>query len=422
MSYARDQSHGERLAAETQQQLLAAGFEVFRDVIGLKPGDVWYHKLEFELETSDAVVLIVSEKVRTSKWVHNEISMAQELNLPVIPVFAEKVRSPLWLRHLQALDFCTQTNWVLLIEALASQLSFPSPSSSLSRRIVEKEQPTSNSPSNSGTGDGVKIKPAWASASGTDEYGVYADLTIPFEKKGFLFLKKADVVVQRFRFIEAGTFWMGSPEDEEGRFASETLHQVTLSQSFWLADTACTQVLWQAVMGNNPAYFKTSLQNPVEQVSWNDAQVFIQKLNQQISGIAARLPTEAEWEYACRAGTNSAFGFGGKNDLDTTKANYSGQWDDFNVSGKTVAVKSFAPNPWGLYEMHGNVWEWCEDGYAEYPLQAIIDPRGAPASSARVRRGGSWSNFGWSVRSAYRRSYAPDDRYDDLGFRLALGH
>lgn len=111
ISYARDQSHGENLAAEAQQQLQAAGFEVFRDVIGLKPGDKWYSKLEFELETSAAVVLIVSEKVRTSKWVHNEISMAEELGLPVIPVFAEKVRSPLWLRHLQALDFCVHCNW-----------------------------------------------------------------------------------------------------------------------------------------------------------------------------------------------------------------------------------------------------------------------------------------------------------------------
>ena len=120
ISYARDQSHGENLAAEAQQRLQAAGFEVFRDVIGLKPGDVWYHKLEFELESSDAVVLIVSEKVRSSKWVHNEISMAQELNLPVIPVFAEKVRPPLWLRHLQALDFDSEKNWQPLLKVLSS--------------------------------------------------------------------------------------------------------------------------------------------------------------------------------------------------------------------------------------------------------------------------------------------------------------
>ncbi len=120
ISYARDQSHGERLATEAQQQLLSAGFEVFRDVIGLKPGDVWYHKLESELESSDAVVLIVSEKVRSSKWVHNEISMAEEIGLPVIPVFAEKVRPPLWLRHLQALDFDSEKNWQPLLKVLSS--------------------------------------------------------------------------------------------------------------------------------------------------------------------------------------------------------------------------------------------------------------------------------------------------------------
>lgn len=389
ISYARDQSHGENLATEAQQQLQVAGFEVFRDVIGLKPGDVWYHKLEFELESSDAVVLIVSEKVRTSKWVHNEISMAEEIGLPVIPVLAEKVRSPLWLRHLQVLDFCTQTNWPALMAAL------PAVTVSVRSTAVLKTI--------------LPSKPAWASASGTDQYGVYADL----EFKN---------VVQRFRLIEAGTFWMGSPEEEEGRFDNETLHQVTLSQGFWMADTACTQALWQAVMGNNPAHFKGSLQNPVEQVSWDDVQGFINKLHQQVAGIKARLPTEAEWEYACRAGTNSAFWFGGKNDLNTTKANYSGKWDEFDANGKTVPVRSFAPNPWGLYEMHGNVWEWCADGYAEYPLQAITDPRGAPASAYRVLRGGSWINGGRYCRSAYRDRDAPDRRYYGIGFRFALGH
>ena len=383
ISYARDQSHGENLATEAQQQLQAAGFEVFRDVIGLKPGDVWYHKLESELENSDAVVLIVSEKVRTSKWVHNEISMAEEIGLPVIPVFAEKVRPPLWLRHLQALDFCVQSNWPALMAAL------PAVTVSVGSTAALKTI--------------IPSKPAWATASGTDQYGIYADLEVKN-------------VVQRFRLIQAGTFWMGSPEDEEGRYGNETLHQVTLSQAFWLTDTACTQAFWQAVMGNNPARFKGSLQNPVERVSWDDVQGFINKLNQQVAGIKARLPTEAEWEYACRAGTNSAFWFGGKNDLNTTKANYSGK------SGKTVPVRSFAPNPWGLYEMHGNVWDWCEDGYAEYPPQAAItDPRGAPASSYRVLRGGSWRSVGRYLRSAFRNYRTPDVRDIYFGFRLALG-
>ncbi|MDQ5770465.1 toll/interleukin-1 receptor domain-containing protein [Thiothrix subterranea] len=118
ISYARDGSHGENLAVEIQQQLQVAGFVVFRDVSGLKPGDVWYHKLESELETSDVMVLVVSEKVRTSKWVHNEVSMAEEIGIPVIPVLAEKVRYPLWLRHLQSLDFCGVVDWSLLLGAI----------------------------------------------------------------------------------------------------------------------------------------------------------------------------------------------------------------------------------------------------------------------------------------------------------------
>jgi len=118
ISYARDGSHGENLAAEIQQQLQAAGFVVFRDVTGLKPGDQWSRKLEFELETSDVMVLVLSEKVRTSKWVHNEFSLAEEIGIPVIPVLAEAIRHPLWVRHLQVLDFCGAKNWIALFEAM----------------------------------------------------------------------------------------------------------------------------------------------------------------------------------------------------------------------------------------------------------------------------------------------------------------
>ena len=144
ISYARDGSYGENLATEIQQQLQAAGFAVFHDVIGLKPGDVWYHKLEFELESSDVMVLVVSEKVRTSKWVHNEVSMAEEIGIPVIPVLAEKVRHPLWLRHLQVLDFCVVVDWGLLLGAIGHHVEErPTPPSPLSRQAVEGEQETS---------------------------------------------------------------------------------------------------------------------------------------------------------------------------------------------------------------------------------------------------------------------------------------
>jgi formylglycine-generating enzyme required for sulfatase activity len=244
-------------------------------------------------------------------------------------------------------------------------------------------------------------KPKWASSAEEDEYGRYADLSV-------------QGVTQRFRWIEAGTFLMGSTDTEQDRSNDETLHQVTLTQGYWLADTACTQALWQTVMGSNPADFTDSLQNPVEQVSWEDVQEFIKKLNKRLQGVKARLPTEAEWEYACRAGTSTPFSFGAN--ITPEQANYNGSL------GKTVAVKSLPANPWGLYEMHGNVWEWCQDWYGAYPSGSASDPRGSGSGTGRVLRGGSWSNSGRYVRSAFRNSDASDNRNDDVGFRLALGH
>ncbi|MBO0612303.1 SUMF1/EgtB/PvdO family nonheme iron enzyme [Thiothrix fructosivorans] len=385
ISYARDGSYGENLAVEIQQQLLAAGFAVFRDVIGLKPGDVWYRTLEFELETSDVMVLVVSEKVRTSKWVHNEVSMAEEIGIPVIPVLAEKVRYPLWLRHLQSLDFCGAMDWSLLLGALGHHV---------------------------GSGAvGVREIPVWANDVGQDEYGRYADLVV----KG---------ITQKFRWIEPGTFWMGSPESEPGRYDNEIRHQVTLTKGFWLADTTCTQFLWTAVLDNNPAHFTDDANNPVEGVSWNDTQTFLQKLNTRVAGLNPRLPTEAEWEYACRAGTNTSFSFG--DNITSEQINYNGNYPYANGKKgldrhKTVPVKSLPANAWGLHEMHGNVLEWCRDWYGDYPAEPVTNPEGSQAGVERVVRGGSWHFHGGGVRSAIRRRLDPALRYDFIGFRLALG-
>ncbi|MCK5904975.1 MAG: formylglycine-generating enzyme family protein, partial [Gammaproteobacteria bacterium] len=184
---------------------------------------------------------------------------------------------------------------------------------------------------------------------GFDGYGLFAEISF-------------SGITQRFRYIEPSTFMMGSPDNEKGRYESETSHQVTLTKGYWLADTACTQELWQAVMRDNPASFKESQQNPVEQVSWLDTQEFINKLNQQAPHLQAQLPTEAQWEVACRAGTQTPFNFEGEISLD--KVNYRGTWDDYENWGEgakkeTVAVKEYKRNTWGLYQMHGNVWEWC---------------------------------------------------------------
>ncbi|MDD5393315.1 MAG: DUF1566 domain-containing protein [Thiothrix sp.] len=140
ISYARDGSHGENLAAEIQQQLQAAGFAVFRDVIGLKPGDPWFHKLDLELESSHVMVLVLSEKVRTSTWVPSEVDMAKELGIPIVPVLAEKMIRPTWIRHLQALDFCGARDWRVLLEAIGHHVGEPSPPNPLSRETGEGER------------------------------------------------------------------------------------------------------------------------------------------------------------------------------------------------------------------------------------------------------------------------------------------
>lgn len=403
ISYARDGSYGENLATEIQQQLLAAGFVVFRDVNGLKPGDVWYRTLEFELETSDVMVLVVSEKVRTSKWVHNEVSMAEEIGIPVIPVLAEKVRYPLWLRHLQSLDFCGVVDWSLLLGALG-------------HHVGGEKIPPSPPFTKGGVKSVVSNQPVWASDAGQDQYGRYADLVV----KG---------VTQKFRWIEPGTFWMGSPTSEAERepdwAGKETRHQVTLTKGYWLADSTCTQALWKTVLGSNPANFKDSANNPVETVSWDDAQEFLQTLNSMVSGLGVRLPTEAQWEYACRAGTNTPFSFG--DNITPEQVNYDGNNPYANgkkglYRQKTVPVKSLPANTWGLFEMHGNVWEWCQDAWQEkLPAEPITDPEGSGAGVGRVVRGGSWYGNGRGVRSAIRRGLAPDVRSGNIGFRLALG-
>jgi formylglycine-generating enzyme required for sulfatase activity len=258
---------------------------------------------------------------------------------------------------------------------------------------------------------------AFARPFGSDKYGLYVDLAI----KG---------IPQRFRWIEPGTFLMGSPESEAERYDDETQHQVTLTQGFWLADTTITQSLWQAVMGNNPSNFQENPSNPVEKVSWNDIQDFIQKLNARIPGLQAKLPTEAQWEYACRAGTTTPFSFG--DNITPEQVNYDGNRPYANgkkglYREKTVPVKSLPANLWGLYEMHGNVWEWCQDAWQEkLSAASVIDPEGVAggdqdAGVERVVRGGSWFSNGGLVRSAIRSRGDPAKRDFNAGFRLALG-
>ncbi len=241
-------------------------------------------------------------------------------------------------------------------------------------------------------------KPDWASATGSDATGPWADVTIAG-------------IAQRMRWIPPGSFIMGSPFKEEGHRDREALHAVTLTAGFWLADSTCTQELWIAVMGDNPSEFTGDLQRPVDKVTWPALQLFLSKANERVCGAGISVPYEAQWEYACRAGTTGAFSGPSLDALG---------WHKDNSGGVTHRVRGKVPNAWGMYDMHGNVYEWCADCYADYPSGAAIDPIGA-ASRWHVVRGGSIQEIPLLCRSARRDGLA--DEKDDVrlqGFRLAI--
>jgi formylglycine-generating enzyme required for sulfatase activity len=215
----------------------------------------------------------------------------------------------------------------------------------------------------------------------------------------------------KFVLIAPGTFRMGSPENEEGRYDDEALHQVTLTRGFEIADAPVTQAQWEKILGNNPSLFTESgADAPVEQVSWDDAMAWCAKIAGQHRGWDYRLPTEAEWEYACRAGTSGPWNVTGAN-LEQLG------WYDKNAGGKTHPIRQKRPNAWGLYDCHGNVWEWCADWFGTYPQGAVTDPTGPSNGGFRVLRGGSWDSEAQYCRSAYRSGFYPAFRLYGFGFR-----
>ena len=213
--------------------------------------------------------------------------------------------------------------------------------------------------------------------------------------------------------VEAGTFTMGAtPEMEYPDDWEKPTHRVTLTNDYYIGKYEVTQVLWQAVMGNNPSKFKGD-NLPVEQVSWEDCQKFLSKLN-RITGKTFRLPTEAEWEYAARGGNKSrGYQYSGSNNLSDVA------WIRDNSGKKTHAVGTKQPNELGIYDMSGNVWEWCQDWYGEYSSSSQINPTGANDGFRRVYRGGSWNNEVWGCRSSCRYDYTPG-LCGYLGLRLVL--
>jgi formylglycine-generating enzyme required for sulfatase activity len=236
-----------------------------------------------------------------------------------------------------------------------------------------------------------------------------------------------------FVLIPAGSFLMGSGSDDREAFDNEKpQHQVTISRPFYFGKFEVTQAQWEAVMGSSPYSSKrsnpfyglpgmaeriTKPANPAT-VSWNDTQEFVKRLNQKEGHARYRLPTEAEWEYAARAGTTTRYSFG---DDAGQLGRYAWYGENFQ-SGSSHAVGQKLPNPWGLYDIHGNVWEWVQDRYAPGygSARPVTDPAGPPTGIGRVVRGGSWHETSTSWRSAMRKEYDPDYRGISIGFRLVL--
>jgi formylglycine-generating enzyme required for sulfatase activity len=250
-------------------------------------------------------------------------------------------------------------------------------------------------------------KPDWVSAFGTDEYGAWCEFQVPrHDGKG--------VVTQRMRWIKPGKFMMGSPEEEAGRYDDESpQHEVELTQGFWMADTPCTQELWMAIAhGKNPSRFSGD-RYPVEKVTWEDCHAWLMGLRKVHPLLQPSLPTEAQWEYSCRAGSTGAYCFGNE---EQELEKYAWYLENSNLEAHPVGEK--LANAWGLYDVHGNVWEWCSDWYGDYQTSAASDPTGPAKGSIRVVRGGCWVAPARRLRSARRVGNDPGDRFYDLGFRL----
>lgn len=257
--------------------------------------------------------------------------------------------------------------------------------------------------------------PAWAETFGVDRHGLFAGISV-------------NDVEHLFRWIEPGRFRMGSPEHEMGRDNDEgPPHDVRIPRGFWIGRTPVTQQFYEAVAGNNPSRFQGDALRPVERVSWQDTQQFCRALSDRLAereDAVARLPSEAEWEYACRAGTTEFLYSRQELTSETGACPNLNElaWYGKNSGNTTHPVAQKAPNAWGLYDMLGNVWEWCEDTWHDSYVDAPEDGSAwiTGQGSLRVYRGGSWANRARRCRCASRNYWLPGDLGNGVGFRLVL--
>jgi formylglycine-generating enzyme required for sulfatase activity len=371
LSYSSVDQHWAR---RLKKALERRGLTVWLDQDEIPPGALFVEALEQGLRESKAVALIVSPESLASGWVKEEYSRAVALArsphaaLPLIPILLRDVKElPGFLANRNFVDFRDNDSFDPSVELLV-----------------------------------------WGITGKKGEIG--PDPPKPSRRSGETCVNS---IRMEFVWIPAGTFTMGSSDSYQDAIdEAKPAHQVTISKPFYMGKYPVTQGQWEAVMSENPSRFQGDPNRPVEQVSWDDAQSFIRKINEREEAFPCRLPREAEWEYACRAGTRTRYSFG----------NDAGQlgdhaWYGKNAGGETHPVGQREPNAWGLYDMHGNVWEWVQDRYGKYPSGAVTDPTGPLVGPSRVVRGGSWSCSAQLVRAAVRREERPGVRDGSLGFR-----
>ncbi|MEM8485582.1 MAG: SUMF1/EgtB/PvdO family nonheme iron enzyme [Bacteroidota bacterium] len=366
ISYQREDR---KVAEALASSLELLGYTTWWDT-RLGAGESFSEVIEENLHAAKCVVVLWSRASVKSRWVRDEATEGLERGI-LAPVKIEEVKPPMGFRSIHTASLI---GWghgaqeTAFVELTADIKRFVKPSvveSKVSRTKAKKE---------------AVPAPAFTNSIGME-----------------------------FVRIEPGTFMMGSNEYD----SEKPVHQVTISKGFYLGKYPITQEEWQAVMGENPSNFKGK-RHPVESISWTDAQEFIKRLNERESCHGChRLPTEAEWEYACRAGTTTAYRFG---DREEQLGAYAWYWE--NSGKKTHPVGQKQPNPWGLYDMHGNVWEWVEDWYGPYSSGAQTDPKGLNSGSGRVVRGGGWYDDAGNARSAFRDYWWPDARNLYVGFRV----
>lgn len=385
------------------RRLHEMGYRIWFDE-GIDPGNEWPEEIASAIEQAAQFIVFVTDQSVRSKNVRDEIHYALSLEKPFLAI------------HL----FETQLPPGLALRMGAVQAVFKwRMSEDVYWRKLERVFPISIGKVATLETDIREVIPTPHSQEAEDVELCVPPSAPPPQPRQTQTIPDAPGETRTFADIEfvwcpPGTFMMGSPGFWSKFLFGETQHEVTLTSGFWLGKYPVTQAQWEKVMGNNPSGFKGNRQRPVEQVSWDDCQAFLKMIN-SLEKTAFRLPTEAEWEYACRAGTTTAYCFG---DDPAQLDDYA--WYTNNSSSQTHPVGQKRPNAWGLYDMHGNVWEWCQDWYGDYLKGAVTDPTGPTSGSYRVNRGGSWYGDPWDCRSARRGRNAPEDRGLNLGFRLAL--